>query len=185
MGVIVPDDIMRNPLPATDIKMSKAGKTVAAHPDPEAVRGIAAELIGAKNPVLVVGNKVGMAGKEASDLVGDIANMIGVPVYGLMENFAGINKSHPLYGQAGAVHHDGWPTRIKDADQRVFLGTHTDMMAVYPGTQSPFKECVRDDAHHQRHEDRILAGMSSMSVAQRAAPFLKAFEAGAAVATAL
>ena len=110
-------------------------------PAPDAVARAAELLAGARNPLVLVGDGVAVAG--AQDELVALAELWGAPVWGVDSSEVNIPAGHPLAkGQAGHMFGEHSAALVQDADAVLIVGTYV-FPEVFPNLASPFKPGAR------------------------------------------
>jgi benzoylformate decarboxylase len=92
-------------------------------PDPQDIKGIAAGLLNAKNPVFYVGD--GVAYSDATNELEVLATLIGAPVYGVEFGDFIMDNSHPLYqGTTGHMFGSFSKEITQKSDYNLVIGTY-------------------------------------------------------------
>ncbi|MFO1154034.1 MAG: thiamine pyrophosphate-binding protein [Rhodospirillales bacterium] len=110
-------------------------------PEPAVLSRAAELLMGAANPVIVIGDGVTHSGAEAE--LARVAELLGASVYGAMVSEVNIPWSHPLYrGMTGHMFGPNSRRTVADADAVLICGTYV-FPDVFPLVESPFRAGAR------------------------------------------
>lgn len=135
----IPQDVLDQPNeePVLQTQIPQSRTT----PEPALIARAAEMLVGAENPVILIGDGVAHAGGQA-ELVA-LAEALGARVYGAMVSELVMPWTHPLYcGLTGHMFGHASARTVENADAVVITGTYV-FPDVFPLLTSPFRVDAR------------------------------------------
>ncbi|GAA2734744.1 thiamine pyrophosphate-binding protein [Streptomyces nogalater] len=113
----------------------------SAAPAPATVSRAADILLGARRPLVLMGDGVAVSG--AQEELTRVAERLGAPVWGVNSSETNFDTTHALYGgQLGHMFGADSARVVRDADGVLIVGTYV-FPEVFPSLESPFRDDAR------------------------------------------